>query len=111
LEQVSLLTVALGQKGRDPPPAEEGSSLGLIVGVVVGVVAIGVGIAVALYIGKLRSREKVVEEDPMARVKQFYSDNRKETEAEFEMAFENPVFDTDQLLLADEFEVNADEQL
>jgi hypothetical protein len=99
--------------GRDSPPPEGGSSLGLILGLVFGVIVIGVGIGAYLYVLKKPKREKIVEEDPMDRVRQFYSDNREETEREFEVAYENPVFDTMQALGddSDVFDNDLDEGL
>jgi hypothetical protein len=84
----------MGNPNRKP----EGSNLGLILGVVFGVlvVLIAVGAIIAIRIQRQRAAVPESEDAEAVATQTFYSDNRAETEATFELAFENPVFDTQQ---------------
>jgi hypothetical protein len=97
-------------RGRDPP-GDSGSPLGLILGLVFGILAIVLsGLAVVYW--RSHQEEKHEEEPEVDPVTQFYSDNRQETEAQYEMAFENPVFDrrtNGEVVSEDGFEEGFDE--
>jgi hypothetical protein len=96
------------------PTGDSGSRLALILGILFGlIVLIAIVVSALLYVRSQRAKreEPESEVDPVAR---FYSDNRRETEAEFEMAFENPVFDrrnVGELPSDDQFEQGFDETL
>jgi hypothetical protein len=78
----------------NPPPSDTNSPLGLILGIIFGLlVVIAVIIAAFIYVWHRREAAKNQEEPEPDSVTTFYNDNRAEVEREFEMAFENPVFD------------------
>jgi hypothetical protein len=78
----------------NPKPDSDGS-LGLILGLIFGLVAvISVVVGVILYTRYLRAEEKVPDSFDNGKSDQtFFNDTRDETEKEFELPFENPVFD------------------
>jgi hypothetical protein len=78
---------------RGDPPGSSGSSLVLIVGIVLGGVILVAILAAALIFVRRNRSTQPLEEPEVDPVAQFYDDNKKEVQAEYEMAFENPVFD------------------
>jgi hypothetical protein len=82
------------------------------VGLIAGVLLIvGVGVGFLVHNRKRRDGHKEIEEEPVDPVRQFYSDNRSEMQQDFELAFDNPVFDTMQQLVDDSgFSDDQDEQ-
>jgi flagellar biosynthesis/type III secretory pathway M-ring protein FliF/YscJ len=96
-------------------PRTSGSSLGIIIGVVFGVLAILVivGFAVVYLRRRAEAEAQAAEQRESDEVETFYNDNQAETEKEFEVAFDNPVFDTNQtgIAMSDDFDDSFDEDV
>jgi hypothetical protein len=77
-----------------PAPNHGSSPLGLILGIVFGLLAvIAFLIAGAVYVRWQRTLSNKAEESERDEATTFYNDNRNEIEKEYELAFDNPVFE------------------
>jgi hypothetical protein len=81
------------QRDQGPTPSGKPDQLGMILGIVFGLLAVIIAVVVVLYLQRQRAKGKVKEDSEPDEVTTFYNDNRAETQKEYEMAFENPVFD------------------
>jgi hypothetical protein len=108
-----MLPASSGFEGRlDPPTGDSASSLGIILGVIFGLLVIVAIIVLGVIYWHTHNERTQVQEPEVDPVAQFFDDNRREMQAEYEMAFENPVFNrnaTGEIASGDEFESGFDE--
>jgi hypothetical protein len=87
-----LASIDQAAKGNSPPN-DDSSPLGMILGIVFGVLAVIIAVVAVLYVKREQAKEKEQEVSEVDSVTTFYNDNMADREKEYEMAFENPVFD------------------